>query len=157
MKSNQELLDYYLDRYNILKEKNELWRLRVSPQKYLSELEKIRAYGIQARATGQLTECNIQSNQDGMLGILLMDKMTYAEVKDQFERSKKQQEKCFAEEAPRIQAVVKKYKTSLSNAQCRRIHTWLVRRQIDLAKLNKEVQTEFKRSRFYENYRKRHS
>lgn len=37
MKTNEEYLDAYLDKYNYLKKKNELWRLRVTPQQFLSE------------------------------------------------------------------------------------------------------------------------
>ncbi len=36
MKTTEEYFDDYLDKYNFLKKKNEIWRLRVTPQQFLS-------------------------------------------------------------------------------------------------------------------------
>ena len=44
MKSNSEYLDDYFDKYNDLKAKGELWRMRCSPEEFLKMLDKIRAY-----------------------------------------------------------------------------------------------------------------
>ena len=67
MKTNEEYLDDYFDKQNDLIRKGERWRLRVSPEEFIKEIERIRAYGIEARKSKELTEYHIQSNEDGMV------------------------------------------------------------------------------------------
>lgn len=44
MKTTEEYLDDYLDKYNELKKKNELWRLRVTPEEFIAEVERRKRF-----------------------------------------------------------------------------------------------------------------
>jgi hypothetical protein len=99
MKTTEEHLDDYLDKYNKLKKKNELWRLRVTPEKFLTEIERIRAYGIEQRKNNYLNEYAIQKNQEGMIAVMLMDVMKKEETIAQFKRIAELNKKQFALEA----------------------------------------------------------
>ena len=155
MKTAEEHLDDYLDKYNLLKKKNELWRLRVTPQEFLAEIERIRAYGIEQRKSNYLTEYHIDRNQEAMISVMLMDAMTHDEMVEQTERLAEASKLQFAEESPEIQQHVKKMRTPLKFNETRNIYTWLFRKQITLEMLPKEVFEEFSKTRQYESYLKR--
>lgn len=42
MKTTEDYLDDYLDKYNLLKSKNELWRLKHTPQEFLKIVERAK-------------------------------------------------------------------------------------------------------------------
>ena len=86
MKTTKDYLDACLDKYNYLKKKNELWRIRVTPQQFLSEIEK----GKNARKEKYWNEYHIQRNEEASVSILLMDILTPEEMKDQCRRLKLQ-------------------------------------------------------------------
>jgi hypothetical protein len=152
MKTAEEHLDDYLDKYNELKKKNELWRLRVTPQKFLAEIERIRDYGIEQRKSNYLNEYSIQKNQKGMIAVMLMDAMTKEETIAQFKLVDEASKKQFALEAPEAQERVKKIQTPLKFADTKRIYTWLFRKQITLEMLSKEVFKEFSKTTQYKSY-----
>ncbi|MBX7109302.1 MAG: hypothetical protein K1X61_11700 [Chitinophagales bacterium] len=151
MKTTEDYLDDYLDKYNELKNKNELWRLRVTPEKFLAEIERIRAYGIEQRKSNYLNEYHIQRNQEGMIAVMLMDAMTLDEMIEQANRLSEAAKLQFAEEAPEVQKQVKKIQTPLKLDDSRRIYTWLFRKQITLEMLSKEVFEEFSKTRQYQS------
>lgn len=72
MKSTEKYLDDYLDKYNELKRDNELWRLRLTPEEFIQEIEKIREYGINARKFENFDEKLIKRNEDAAVSVLLM-------------------------------------------------------------------------------------
>lgn len=90
MKTTEEYLDDYLDKYNELKKKNELWRFRVRPEEFLAEIEKIRVYGIVERKSNYLTEYHIQRNEEEMISVMLMDRGTKEEFIKQCKRLKEE-------------------------------------------------------------------
>lgn len=86
MKTTEEYLDDYFDKYNELKMKNDLWQLRVTPEEFLAEFERIRVYGTEERKNKYLNDFHVKSTQDNMISILLMDKMTREEMKEKCDR-----------------------------------------------------------------------
>ena len=90
MKTTEEYFDDYLDKYNFLKKKNELWRLRVTPQQFLNEIKKIRERGKNARKEKYWNEYHIQRNEEASVSILLMDILTFEEAREQCRRRKLQ-------------------------------------------------------------------
>ena len=76
MKATEDYIDDFLDKYNELIKKEELWRLRVTPQEFIAEIERIRKYGKEARKSNYLNEYHIQCNENGMVSNMLMDKVT---------------------------------------------------------------------------------
>ena len=73
MKATDEYLDDYFDKYNELKKKNDLWRLRVTPEEFLAKIVRIRVYGTEKRKNKYLNDFHVESTQDNMISILLMD------------------------------------------------------------------------------------
>ena len=88
MKSNEEYLILFKEKYRELEMKNELWRLRVTLEEFKEGLEKARQYGIEARKSSYLNEFHIKSNEEGMVGIMLMNKITKEEFKEQAKQLK---------------------------------------------------------------------
>lgn len=88
MKTTEEYLDDYFDHYNDLKWRNETWRLRCSAEEFLAELDEIKKGAKESRKSGYLNEYHIQSNVRGQIAVLLMEKMTVEEFKEQCERHK---------------------------------------------------------------------
>lgn len=98
MKTAEEFLDDYLDKYNELKKKNELWRLRVRPEEFLAEIERIRVYGIATRKSNYLTEYHIQRNEKAMISVMLMDRVTKEEFIEQCKRLKEEAKHFYSSE-----------------------------------------------------------
>ena len=92
MKTTEEYLNDYLDKQKELSKKGELWRLRVTQEEFIKEIEKIRAYGFELRKSSSLTltEYHIQRNEEGQVAIMLMDTFTLDEMKEQVRRNKEQ-------------------------------------------------------------------
>ncbi len=63
-----------------------MWRLRVTEQEFLAEVEKIRALGAEARKSNYQNEFSIKSGEDGQVAILLMDTVTIEEAREQVKR-----------------------------------------------------------------------
>ena len=150
MKTTEDYIDDFLDKYNELIKKDELWRLRVTPQEFISEIERIRKYGKEARKSNYLNEYHIQCNEKGMVSNMLMDKVTREEFMEQCEILKEAAKKQFAEEAPLIQKQIKQIKTPLKFQEAVNIYRWLFRKQITLEMLSAEVLEEFKMTTQYE-------
>jgi len=97
MKTSEEYSNDYFDKLNELSSKGEQWRIRVTHEELLSEIEKIRAYELNARKSKHLNEYHIQRNVEGMISVLLMDNVTTEEAREQCESHRKTNEESFAE------------------------------------------------------------
>jgi len=150
MKTTEEYLDDYFDKYNDLKKNNDLWRLRVAPEEFLKEVERIRVYGKEERKNKYLNDFHIKSTQDNMISILLMDKMTREEMKEQCDRLSAAANLQFAEEAPEVHQRLQKIQTPLKFTDVVNIYKWLFRKQITVGMLSLEVFEEFKKTRQFE-------
>ncbi len=56
MKTTEAYLDDYLDKYNSLKSKNELWRLKYTSQEFLKIVERAKSRAAEDREMGSLNE-----------------------------------------------------------------------------------------------------
>lgn len=150
MKSTEEYLDDYFDNYNELLRKGELWRLRVTLMEFIKEIERARAYGIEARKGGTLTEYHIQRNEEGIIAIALMNLPTTEEVKEQAERIRKIKEERYVKDTPQVREYIRHLQTPLKNDVVAYIYKALWAKQITLEMLPANVLAEFKQTRQYE-------
>ena len=151
MKSNEEYLNRYHQNKKILEEKDELWRLKLTEEEFISEIANIRRYGEEARKGNYLNEYHIQRNEEASVGVLLMNLMTKEESIEQMNRLAKQAGIQFAKEAPEIQKRVKLITTPLQFTDVVNIYRWLWRKQITLGMIPSDVLEEFMKT---EQYRK---
>lgn len=89
MKTNEEYLIKYDEKLKYLIEKGEEWRMRVTRQNFLSEIERLRIYEADEMKIKRLNDYHIQSNIEGSISIMLMDRLTQEEATEQFERLRK--------------------------------------------------------------------
>ncbi len=150
MKTIEEYLDDYFDLYNELLKKDELWRLRVTPDEFIAEIEKIRLYEIQCSKGSTLNEYHIQRNIEGQVSILLMEKVTFEDMKEQFERNRISSEESFAEEVPEIKKRLIAIQTPLKFRDICNIYRWLWRKQITIEMISEDVLGEFKKTKHYD-------
>ena len=151
MKSNEEYLNDFHLKKKELEERGELWRLRVTEDEFISEIERIRKESIESRKGSSLNEYHIQRNEEEQIEIMLMEKATYEEAKEQFERLRKSGEEYFAKEAPEIHKLVKLINTPLKFKDSRNIYLWLYRKQITIDMLPENVLKEFITTKHYRN------
>lgn len=151
MKSNEEYLNDFHLKKKELEERGELWRLRVTEEEFISEIERIRKEGIESRKSSSLNEYHIQRNEEGQIEIMLMEKATYEEKLEQAERINKDSEIEFAKETPEIQKLVKLINTPLKFKDTRNIYLWLYRKQITIDMLPENVLNEFITTKHYRN------
>ena len=149
MKTTEEYIDDYLDKYNELSNKGELWRFRVSPQEFIQEIERIREYEIEQKEMRYLTPYHIESNVLGMISIMLMDKVTKEEIIAQFKRHKDAAKEEFAKSAPKIQESIKKIRMPLNTKDIIKIYLGLWRKQVSFDIIDEDVLNEFKKTRQY--------
>lgn len=150
MKTTEEYSNDYFDKLNELSGKGEQWRIRVTHEEFLSEIEKIRAYEINVRKGKHLNEYHIQRNIEGMISVLLMDSVTIEEAREQFERLRKAGEESFADEAPEIKQRLEHIQTPLSYRDTVNIYKWLLRKQITVEMISENVFNEFTKTKHYE-------
>ena len=155
MKTNEEYLDDYFDNQNELSRKGEQWRLRLTPEEFIEEIERIRAAGIEARKSDYFTEYHIQKNEEGGVAILLMDRVTIEEAKEQFDRLRKEREKRLAEIAPEVQKEIKLIQAPLNFGEILFIFKALWHKQITIEMLSKPVFDEFKETEHYQSILRR--
>lgn len=155
MKSTEEYVSDYLEKYITLLKKGELWRLRVTLNEFVKEIKRIREYGIEQRKSNYLNEYHIQRNQSGMIEVMLMDAATREEMEAQFKTLNEDAEVERSKEIPIIQERIKHIQTPLKSEDIRRIYKWLFYKQITLEMLSENVLNEFKETRQYETLVKR--
>jgi rubrerythrin len=155
LKTTGQYLADYLKKYNELASKNELWRLRVTEQEFVTEIEKIRAWGAEARKANYLNEYAITRGENGQVAVLLMNKLTPEEAREQIKRNAEAAALQFAEEAPQIQEQLKKIQTPLRFKDVTNLYSWLCRKQITMAMMPKEVLEAFSKTRQYQTLLKR--
>jgi hypothetical protein len=150
MKSTEEYLDDYFDKYNELLRKDELWRIRVKPEEFIKKVERVRANGIEARKDGKLTEYHIERNEEAFIAVTLMDRVTLEEKKEQAASIRKINEERYLKEAPRVQEYVKQLKIPLNKNDVIELYKALWAKQITLEIIPEEVLAEFKQTQQYE-------
>jgi 16S rRNA C967 or C1407 C5-methylase (RsmB/RsmF family) len=79
-KTQEDYFDDYLDNYNELLKKNELWRLRLQPQEFIDEVDRIFKKCAQDSLSGYLNAYASSANKKSMIAVLLMNKQTYEEI-----------------------------------------------------------------------------
>jgi hypothetical protein len=149
MESNEKYLEKYLLKKAKLEKKGELWRLRVTQEEFLSEIQRLREYEIDTKENSILNEYHIQRNIEGAISGMLMGSSTLEEMKEQTKRLKKESEKYFAEEAPMIRELLILIKTPLKFRDSARIYRWTFRNQISIDMLPLKVKEEFMKTRHY--------
>ncbi len=150
MKTTEEYLNDYFDKQNELSKKGERWRLRVTPEEFLAEIVKIRVFEIEKRKYNTLNEYHIQRSIQGMISIMLMNRVTLEEARDQFERLSKSSDEEFAQETPEIQKRLSLIQTPLKFRDIVNIYKWLWRKQITMEMISPDVLNEFIKTRHYE-------
>jgi len=60
MESNEKYLEKYFLKKSELEQKGEIWRLRVTQEEFLSEIQRLREYEIDAKKNSNLNEYHIQ-------------------------------------------------------------------------------------------------
>lgn len=150
MESNEKYLEKYLLKKAELEKNGELWRLRVTQEEFLSEIEKLRKFEIERKENNTLNDYQIQQNIEETIFIMLMDSCTFEEMKEQTKRLNEENEKDFAEEAPMIRERLKLIKTPLKFRDSANIYRWIFRNQISIDILSLKVKDEFTKTRHYE-------
>ncbi|NVN95144.1 MAG: hypothetical protein HXX18_07675 [Bacteroidetes bacterium] len=150
MESNEKYINDFLFKKAELEAKGELWRLRVTQEEFLSEIQRLRKYEIDAKKNSTLNEYHIQQNIEGIISIMLMDACTFKEMKEQAKRLSEESEKDFAEEAPMIRERLILIETPLKFRDSVNIYLWIFRNQISIEMLPSKVKDEFTKTRHYE-------
>src|ERR1035437_2356960 len=96
MESNEKYLEKYFLKKMELEQKGELWRLRVTQVEFLTEIQRLREYEIDAKKNSKLNEYHIQRNIEGTIAVMLMDSFTLEEAKEQTKRQSEASEEEFA-------------------------------------------------------------
>ena len=155
MKTTEAYLDDYLDNYNLLKSKNELWRLKYTPQEFLKIVEQAKSRAVEDRVMGYLTEFHIQQNEINVIAVALQDKFTREEMKAQFDRFKKFEEASYKMEAPQVQKRISEIVSPLNFKDVVAIYKALFVKQITLEMIPAAVLPEFVKTRQYQSLKKR--
>lgn len=155
METNEQLFDKYLDKYNELKQRNELHKLKYSPSEFLEEVERIRK-----SITEQWDTCILGPNwvietEKKALILLFSNKVTYEDMKTHANKSQKRSEKTFLKQAPKIKAEIKKLKVPLDFFDIQLIFRALLRKQVSLSYLSTEVLNDFMKTEQFEVYIKK--
>lgn len=149
MESDEKYLEEYLLKKAELEAKGELWRLRVTQEEFLKEIQRLRKYEIDTKENCTLNEYHIQRNIEGTISVMLMESCTLEEMKEQAKRINEESEKYFAEEAPMIRELLKLIKTPLKFRDSAKIYRWIFRNQISIDLLPLKVKEEFLKTRHY--------
>jgi len=148
MESDEKYLEEYLLKKAELEAKGELWRLRVTQEEFLKEIQRLRKYEIDAK-NSTLNEYHIQRNIEGTISVMLMESCTLEEMKEQAKRINEESEKDFAEEAPMIKERLVLIETPLKFRDSANIYLWISRNQISIDMLPLKVKDEFTKTRHY--------
>lgn len=148
MESDEKYLEEYLLKKAELETKGELWRLRVTQEEFLKEIQRLRKYEIDAK-NSTLNEYHIQRNIEGTISVMLMESCTLEEMKEQAKRINEESEKDFAEEAPMIKERLVLIETPLKFRDSANIYLWISRNQISIDMLPLKVKDEFTKTRHY--------
>ena len=150
MKTNEEYLKDYDEKLNNLIEKGEEWRIRVTRQEYLSEIERLRIYEKEEMIKKRFNNFHIQSNINGTISIMLMNRVTHEEAVEQAERLEKSKQKRLKEQIPVVLERLKLIKTPLSFQDAIYIYKCLFYKQITLDNIPENVLKEFKKTSLYQ-------
>ena len=149
MESNEKYLGEYFLKKTELEQKDEIWRLRVTQEEFLSEIQRLREYEIDARNNSTLNEYHIQRNIEATISIMLMDACTLEEMREQTMIISELSETEFAKDAPNVRVRLKSIKTPLSFQDSAKIYRWIFRKQISFDILPLNVKDEFTKTSHY--------
>ncbi|MFA6089844.1 MAG: hypothetical protein WC755_08355 [Candidatus Woesearchaeota archaeon] len=149
MKTNEEYLADYNNKKSELSSKKELWRLRFTSEEFLSEINRIRTYEIESRISNHINDYHIQKNIEGMIEVMLMDRVTIEEAKEQSDILRKASEDYFVKEVPEIKKRLKLIQIPLNSMDSYNIYKWLLRKQITIEMIPENVLSEFKKTKHY--------
>lgn len=155
MKTMEAYLDDYLDKYNLLKSKNELWRLKNTPQEFIKIVEQAKSRAVEDREMGYLNEFHIQQNEANVIAVALQDKFTREEMMTQFDQFKKSEEAFYKMEAPQVQKRISELVLPLDFKDVVAIYKALFVKQITLDMIPAAVLPEFIKTRQYLSLKKR--
>jgi hypothetical protein len=151
MKTTEELFDDYLDVYNDLKRKNELWRLKVSPNEFL---EKVKSLNEEVNETknGSPLELAMRIRKFKIeIAKLVSSRLTNDEIKKQFEAINKATQITFELEKESIKNQINKIESPITSKERINIYKWIGRNQIAFSDLPNHIQEEFKQTSKYQN------
>ncbi len=155
MKTTEDYLDDYLDKYNLLKSKNELWRLKHTPQEFLKIVERAKSRAAEDREMGYLNEFHIQQNEINVIAVALQNKCTREEMKAQFDRFTESEEASYKREELQVQKKISELVSPLNFKDVVAIYKALFVKQITLDMIPAAVLPEFTKTRQYQSLKKR--
>lgn len=155
MQSNEHYLKRYDDNMKSYTEKGEPWRMKISREEFIQELERFRKQEAESMARGYLTPYNIQSNIEGSISILLMPILTMEEAVAQMKRHNEITDAYFAEAAPRIKKEIQMLSLPLDKRKIQKICAALFRKQIEEADIPSDLFEVLKEERMYISINKR--
>lgn len=150
MKTNEDYLKDYDHKLDALIAKGEIWRIRVTRQEYLAEIERLRIYEIDELKSKRFNEYHIHKSINCTISIMLMDRVTHEEAKKQFENNRLIREKYLMEEIPEVMEGLNKIKVPISFNNIIKIYKWLFYKQITYEDIPDDVLNEFKETEQYE-------
>lgn len=150
MKTKEVYLQVYDQKLNNLIAKGEEWRIRVTRQEFLSEIERLRIYESDEMNSKRFNEYHIQSNIRGGISIMFMDRVTHEEAREQARRLREQVEKLNQAEIPEIIEKLKLMQLPITFNDILNLYNWLFYKQINFFDIPENVLNEFKKTRHYE-------
>ncbi len=155
MKTTEDYLDDYLDKYNSLKSKNELWRLKHTPQEFIKIVEQAKSRAAEDREMGYFNEFHIQQNEINVIAVALQNNCTREEMKAQFDRFTESEEASYKREAPQVRKRISEIVSPLNFKDVVTIYKALFVKQITLDMIPAGVLPEFTKTRQYQSLKKR--
>lgn len=153
MKTNEEYLFEYGIKKQELEKRGELWRLKFTEAEFLKEIEKVRGqYNDAIKYNGFLNEYHKSWSIEGMIEVLLMDKMTAEEAVEQIRSLHNNSH--FELEIPEILERIKDIKLPLKFRDSANIYCWIHRKQVSFDNLPLGIKDDFAKTRHYEMLRK---
>lgn len=149
MESNEKYLEKYFLKKAELERKGEIWRLRVTQEEFLSEIQRLRDYEIDATNTSTLNEYHIQRIIKGSISLMLMNACTLEEAKEQTNCIHEASETGFSEEASMVRERLESIETPLKFSDSANIYRWIIRKQISIDMLPSKVKDGFSNTRHY--------
>ncbi len=150
MQSTEKYLKVYRTKKEELSKKNELWRLRITEEEFLKEIDRLKQYEKNNKESKHLNDYHIERNIDTCIEVMLMNKPTTEEVIAQITSMTKASEEQFVSEATEIQNKLPFIKIPLRSRDARNIYVWIFRKQISIDMLPLKVKDDFIKTKHYE-------
>lgn len=147
MKSIEDYIDDYLDKYNKLSKEEGIRVLKFTPEEFIRRAEEIQAFQMEFNQKGYFNERKIAREVDSMFRLLLQDEVIENGSNEQFEERKKARAEHYARDAPKIQAYIKGIQAPVEFGDVVILYNALSRNQITLEMIPSDVLEEFKQTR----------